>query len=71
MVRAFITQISEVIFLKRYAQPHPFHPFHLCHKPHPFRAKLAQNFITILLRLVSSSEVPSVGKGKNILLLEV
>ena len=30
---------------------------------HPFRAKLAQNFITILLRLISSSEAPSVGEG--------
>lgn len=32
---------------------------------HPFRAKLAQNFITILLRLVSSSEAPSVERRQS------
>ena len=44
----------------------PCLPFHICHEPHPLRAKLAQNFITILLSLVSSSEAPSMGKGKNV-----
>ena len=32
---------------------------------HPFRAKLAQNFITILLRLISSSEAPSVRRSQS------
>lgn len=31
-------------------------------QPHPFRAKLPQNFIIMVLRLISSSEVPSVGE---------
>lgn len=38
---------------------------HPCHYPYPSRAKLAQNFIIILLRLISSFEAPSVGKEEK------
>ena len=34
-------------------------------KPHPFRAKLAQNFITILLKLISSAEQPPVEEKRK------
>jgi hypothetical protein len=47
--------------------PHPSSQLHLYHQPHPVRAKLAQNFITILLRFFSSSEAPSMGQKEKCL----
>ena len=50
------------------SSPHPTdtpNPAPCLPAAHPFRAKLAQNFIIILLRLISSSEAPSVGRGQS------
>jgi hypothetical protein len=55
-VRVLVSKILEAIPMQK-----------SCHTiPQPFWAKLAQNFITILLRFLSSSDIPSIGKKKKI-----